>query len=207
MNQDVQIKQNIDREIQFLDTAGNFLLGERLGILSRDHSKKSSTDAWKFVNALHATQFWIGVRVVFGLAASYTLNPWWKVHRQTVHKFIGHYVDIAFKNQQSASQSDSGKTHKLTDTRRSQSLLQTLMQQTQDKDEARNQVIQALLALQNKTSTLISNTIFLLSRNPDIWNRLRQDMNHLSIKTATAKDLREIIILQNIFKEGMYEIL
>ena len=163
----------------------------------------STVGAWKFVNALHATQFWIGIRVIFGSVASYVFNPLWKIHRRTVYQFLDDHIDAALDREYSRAQERSPGTHSSLANQKPRSLLNVLLQQTKDKQEVRHQVLHALLALQNKTSTLLSNTIFLLSRSPDTWKQLRQEMTHLNVNQATPEDLRAVHLLQNIFNEGI----
>ncbi len=50
----------------------------------------------------------------------------------------------------------------------------------QNRIEIRNQIIQEMMAAQNTTAVLISNTFFLLSRSPAIWERLRDETASVS---------------------------
>ena len=123
----------------------------------------------------------------------------WRYHRRIVHRFVDDHINKALK-EGAVKPYDESKT--LNKPPMAQSLVKTLLNQTPDRIEVRNHIIQSLMALQNKTSILVSNTFFLLSRNPETWERLRNDLDKLNINTVTINELRGISLLQNIFKEG-----
>ena len=81
------------------------------------------------------------------------------------------------------------------------SLLQGLAEQTDDRLDIRNQVLQGMLAAQDTTSILLSNTIFLLSRSPKIYERLRQEVLALGPAPVSFDTLGQMKLLGNILKE------
>ena len=121
---------------------------------------------------------------------------------ESVQAMVCENISISFALAQGRFQPEVNDVHTDTVTHGSQSLLKVLLQQTKDKLEVRNQVIQVFIALQNKASTPLSNTIFLLSRSPETWIRLREETKHLNTDTCTVEDIKEAV-LQNIFREGI----
>lgn len=118
-----------------------------------------------------------------------------------MHQFIDHYINIALKREETKDcQNLNNQPNGEIDIRR-QSLIEDLAKQTSDVPKIRSQILQGLMAMQDTTSTLVSNTLFLLSRNPGLWHRLRQEVKDLNFQVSTVKALREIVLLQNILKE------
>ncbi|TGO20852.1 hypothetical protein BPAE_0261g00090 [Botrytis paeoniae] len=83
------------------------------------------------------------------------------------------------------------------------SLLEGLAKQTDDRIEIRKNIIQGMMAAQGTTYVLISNTLFLLSRNPDLYERLRDEVQHLDLGASSQLFdlLRDHVFLQNILRE------
>ncbi|CAG8961587.1 hypothetical protein HYFRA_00006121 [Hymenoscyphus fraxineus] len=185
-----------------LDMAGRFLLGQRLSEILKDQNAPPPVDSKTFLAALHASQSWVLLRVVFGALAQYFPNPKWKRDCRTLHSFVDHYVDRALAEEEKLQ-----GLKPITQTNSkiylpSFSLVRSLAKQTSSRYEIRSQVIQSILAMQDTTSTLLSNTIFLLSRNPTIWASLREEVLGQNGQ-LTAKELKKMTLLQNILKESL----
>ena len=118
------------------------------------------------------------------MSKSETVDQW-----QTVHKFIEFHIDRAL-------QDTSRKTEE-----RHRSLLENLLQRTNDKVDVRDHIIQGMMAAQDTTAILISNTIFLLSRDPTVWERLRAEVAPISSDPLTAEDTRRYKLLHNVLHE------
>lgn len=60
-----------------------------------------------------------------------------------------------------------------------------------------------MMAEQGTTYVLISNTLFLLSRNPDLYKRLRDEVQYLDLEASSQlfDILRDHVFLQNILRE------
>lgn len=85
------------------------------------------------------------------------------------------------------------------------SLLDNLAQQTTDRNEIRNQIIQGMMASQDTTSVLISNTVFLLSRDTSTWERLRAEAIAIGSTPLTAEGIRKSKLLHNVLYECKYQ--
>lgn len=84
---------------------------------------------------------------------------------------------------------------------RQPSLLDHLIDQTRDTLEIRNQIIQGMMAAQDTTSILISNTIFLLSRHPVIWRRLREEQASVDLEFFNSESAKRPGLLLNVLHE------
>lgn len=111
----------------------------------------------------------------------------WKI----VHKLLDYHIDRTC-NGQSPDFQGSGR-----------SLLHNLIQQNADKTEMRNQIIQGMMAAQDTTAILISNSIYLLSRHPHIWRRLRDEVATVDLAKIRVEDFRKLDLLRNTLYEGI----
>ena len=90
---------------------------------------------------------------------------------------------------------------KRTSSHHHRSLLDGLAEQTSDRIEIRNQIIQGMMAAQDTTVVLLSNTFFLLSRSPAIWERLRNETASVGSRPLTLEDTKNFRLLRNILYE------
>lgn len=176
-----------------------FLLGQRFDVLENERPN-GIPDASAFLKALHAAQFWANMRIFFGFLGRICSTVIWRPYLRTVHRFVDHYVKLALqqssleKNQPLGDKADLGTPHQ------SQNLVSALALQTDDPIEIRWQIIQSLLLMHETTSTLLSNTLFLLSRHPSIWEQLRKDLQYMN-PAMTMTKLGQCRTLQNVLKE------
>ncbi|KAA8566476.1 hypothetical protein EYC84_009038 [Monilinia fructicola] len=70
--------------------------------------------------------------------------------------------------------------------------------------EIRSQIIQGMLVTQDTTGIVLSNTLFLLSRAPEVWSRLREEVAGIgSVEDWRAPDLKNLRLLHNCIKESL----
>lgn len=158
-----------------------------------------------FLDAFHASMSWGGLRVFLcSFGAPLIPNPTWTRHLRTVHDFVDHHVDMAIQNirHETASISSKGKGPEVTFQH--ESVLLSLMKHTKDREEVRWQILHSMLAMSDTCSTLASNVLFLLSREPSIWKRLRHEIRGLDIDSVTVEVLTQLSLLRSILKEGRY---
>ena len=125
-------------------------------------------------------------RLGFLLPNSATVDHW-----RVVHEFIDSYVDQTLKESRSKPAQENHV-----------SLLRSLAHQTDIRLEMRNQVIQGMMAASESVPILLSNTIFLLSRHPEVWTQLRQEATSVKPGPLTVDSVRQINFVQNILNEG-----
>ncbi|ESZ92447.1 hypothetical protein SBOR_7164 [Sclerotinia borealis F-4128] len=176
----------------FLDLSLQFLLGERL---ASTYSGNSPMDMHTFKEAFNAAQGWMGIRLAFGKfgrGISLFSNKW-KESCTIVHSFVNHHINNALENSDISKSKDSAS-----------SLLDNLIMRGTDLAEIRSQIIQGMLVTQDTTGIVLSNTIFLLSRAPNIWSRLREEVASLGLVEGwKAADLKNLKLLHNCIKESL----
>ena len=179
---------------QSVENASQFVLGESLGLLSEDEPKDIPVSGEAFSKAFQLSLMGCGLRMFLGLfrilvPRSITTQQW-----QIVHKFFDFYVDKALLRMTNEEPDPLQKRP---------SVLNTLVHQTTDRHEIRNQAIHAMVAAQDTTPTLLSNTLFCLSRSPDVWDRLRAEVASVGANTLTIEEATNFELLRNILNECM----
>lgn len=162
---------------------------------SDEDERKKATD---FIKAFNASM--IGMGFSFMIGPFKFLVP--KSLTTVAHKQVYDYIDV-FVNKA------LGKTREETTMRTNphlpmqKILLEGLAKQTDDRIEIRQNIIQGMIAAQGTTYVLISNTLFLLSLNPELYQRLRDEVEYLDLEASSQLfgSLRDHVFLQNILRE------
>lgn len=176
-----------------MDNSTQFVLGEPLGLLDKLDSRHLPVSGEKFLEAFRRSLLGCGLSMMLGPLRYLIPRSMTTKQYQIVHQFFDHYVDKAVQL------ADSKQLDPL-DGR--QSVLNSTVQQTVNKMEVRSQTMQAMLAAQDTLPTLICNTLFCLSRNPTIWDRLRAEVASIGDTNLTIEDTRKLPLLRNVLSES-----
>jgi len=98
-------------------------------------------------------------------------DPKWYKACKRVHRFADYYVDKALEYRQQFLASKGSHESQ------SRTLLQSMAEQTDNRENLRWQMLQAHMAAQETTGNLLANVFFLLSRHPKVWHELRKEVN------------------------------
>ncbi|KAI9705363.1 MAG: hypothetical protein M1820_005193 [Bogoriella megaspora] len=178
-------------QVLFVDTASLFIFGQSLGVLTGSKHADLPYNGKAFSKAFMLSLKSCGMRNVLGILSvflpkSATSDQW-----QIVHNFVDSLID--------RGQRPSGM-----ETREaSRSLLNQLLKQMEDKVGIRNQAIQGMMASQDTTAMLVSNTLFLLSRHPDVWQRLKSEVAAVTSNALTVEETRKFKLLRNVLNESL----
>ncbi len=148
--------------------------------------------------------FGSGFRIALGPLRFLFRDSKWPTACEETHRFADYYVDKALQWRQERTQllNIHATGRELKDHRQQHILLHGMAEQTEDRTELRNQILQALMAAQETTSVLISNVFFLLSRHPTVWQRLRQEALLLEDHEITVDNLQNMKYLRNVLNES-----
>jgi cytochrome P450 len=152
-------------------------------------------DIGSFIHDFHDAMFYCGMRIILGRLRF--LVPRKKMEKafKSSHDFLDFYISKAF------AEKDIGHHESTAGT----SLLQGLVQQTDDRTDIRNQMIQNLMASSDTISILLSNTLFLLSRHPEIWKDLRAVvLSSFKDDELTIESLNSARLIRNVLFEGKF---
>ena len=148
--------------------------------------------------------FGSGFRIALGPLKFLFRDSKWPRACETTHRFAEYYVDKALQWRQERMHLEKIKSTggELKDHRQQHILLHGMAEQTEDRTELRNQILQALMAAQETTSVLISNVFFLLSRHLNVWQRLRHEALSLEDHEITVDTLQNMKYLRNVLNES-----
>lgn len=162
---------------------------------SNEDERKKATD---FIKAFNAS--------MIGMGFSFMIGPFKfpvpKSLTTVAHKQAYDYVDV-FVNKALGTTREETTMRTNPHLPMQKSLLEGLAKQTDDRIEIRQNIIQGMMAAQGNTYVLISNTLFLLSRNPELYQRLRDEVEYLDLEASSQLfgPLRDHVFLQNILRE------
>ncbi|KAJ2932579.1 hypothetical protein H1R20_g4532, partial [Candolleomyces eurysporus] len=188
-----------------LDAATEFLLGNSVRSLSEGlpypfnytGNKTTLSDtsellATQFVKSFTAAQETTAFRIRFG--DHWPLVSFWKdelkEHMKVVHAFIDPIVAVAIDKKKSTVVVEKDE----------ETLLENLVNSTEDPIILRDEVMNLLVAGRDTTASLLTYTIYMLAEHPDTLSRLREEIL-TSIgpdRKPTYADLREMKYLRAV---------
>ncbi|TGO12463.1 hypothetical protein BTUL_0088g00400 [Botrytis tulipae] len=173
----------------FIDTSTEFLFGESMDMLSPEQPVRSQ----EFLDAFH-----------YGKLAFLYRDKEYYDSIKVAHAFADFYVDKAIEypidrlsKKEPAQKDKSGYKYVL---------LHDMAMQTDNRNELRSQILHVFLAGHKSSAITIGNALFQLSRNPSVWEKLRQEVieaHGTSVSSFTHDNLRKLKCLQNVIKETL----
>jgi cytochrome P450 len=151
----------------------------------------------QFVDAFHKALFTTGLRVTLGRLAGFAPTGAHHAACARIYEYLDFCVDKALDTRDGVLKSERI-------TQKQSSMIEGLAAQTDDKPYMRSQILQGMMASQDTTAVLISNTIFLLSRHLQIWDELQLQISQLADRIYSFNELSDFTFPQNILKECKY---
>lgn len=161
-----------------------------------------SDESEAFLKAFDHAMLGSGIRIALGPFKLLFPTSQWKNSCKTTHKFAEKYVSKALKLRSASTSNTTKRTDNIGI--KHTTLLHGMAEQTDDPVTLRNEILQALMAAQETTASLICNVLFLLSRNERVWQKLRQEVVAIGDAPLDAEVLRSLSFLRNILNEGMF---
>ncbi|KAI9643327.1 hypothetical protein NHQ30_007946 [Ciborinia camelliae] len=179
----------------YLETSLKFLIGISPNTSDEEERKKAAD----FIKAFNASMIGMGLSFMIGPFKFLVPKSLTSVAHRQVYDYIDLFIDKALKKTREEPAN--------LQTPMQKSLLEGLAKQTDDRIEIRQNVIQGMLAAQGTTYVLISNTLFLLSRSPNHYKRLREEVQYLDLDASPRlfDRLRDQDFLHNILRECKLE--
>ncbi|KAL8832811.1 MAG: hypothetical protein Q9170_004733 [Blastenia crenularia] len=141
--------------------------------------------------------FGSGFRIALGSFKVLWRSSKWRQACLTTHRFAEKYVDKAIAYRRKLESEDS--THTAGEGMgRYQNLLYNMAEQTEDRTELRNEILQAVMAAQETTAVF-----FMLSRHPSVWNKLRHEALSLTEDQLEMDVLLNLKYLRNVVNETL----
>ena len=84
--------------------------------------------------------------------------------------------------------------------------LHELAKQTKDKIQIRSELLNILLAGRDTTASLLSDVWFEVAKRPDIWAKLRAEVDQLNGERPTLAQIKDMKYLEYVLKECLRSI-
>jgi cytochrome P450 len=177
-----------------LDSATEFLFGDSINSLSSTEGSEED----RFGKAFDLAQSRLVSRSRLGKLVFLLRDKEFDQACRSVHKFVDNIVFKALERARplDAEKSIDGKGHAERYT-----FLTELLRSTQDPKQLRDELLNILLAGRDTTASLLSNTFHVLARRPDIWKKLRAEVDELHGRRPDYETLRNMKYLKCILNE------
>ncbi|KAF2743154.1 putative cytochrome P450 alkane hydroxylase [Sporormia fimetaria CBS 119925] len=171
-----------------MDTATEFLFNHSTNSLRMlDQQESSANEDVQFARAFNAAQQDIVTRVRFGplyrLLSKNTVKEGADAVKMC-HAYVDRFVDdaVRWREEQDLEKKGSSDERYV--------FIHELAKQTKDKTRIRNELINILLAGRDTTASLLSNMFFEFAKRPEVWRKLREEVEGLQGRIPSYEELR-----------------
>ena len=126
----------------------------------------------------------------------------WLKSCAVTHKFVDKYVEMALDYRRRQANKTPSSTLREDESKSKPILLHAIAEQTEDTVELRYEILQALMAAQETTATLISNAFFLLSRHIPVWEKLRNEVLAIGDREVDVDCIQGLTYLRQVLNES-----
>ena len=175
-----------------MDSATEFLFGESTGCLN----PKSNDENIEFAHAFNRSQEAIAEVFRTGKIGEWLRGPMMKDDRKYCQDFVDKFVRKGLEHRKRL---DLEKADANADDR--YVFLYELVKRTTDPVQLRAELMNVLLAGRDTTASLLSDIWFVLARRPDIWAKLREEVDALSGEKPTFEQIKDMRYLRWVLNE------
>ncbi|KAL9109109.1 MAG: hypothetical protein Q9227_006200 [Pyrenula ochraceoflavens] len=185
---------------QTLDSATEFLFGESA------HSQVSpeGSRAHEFSEAFDYAQSQLTFRHRLGRLSVFIYNPKFSAACKTVHEWVDQFVFKALEYRKmhgTKTNKQDGNIENSSSTDERYVFLNELAKVTSDPKQLRDELLNILLAGRDTTAGLLSHTIHALARHPDVWTKLKHEVDTLEGRKPNYESLRNMQYLKSVLNE------
>ena len=173
-----------------IDSATEFLFGESTNCLAPGTETTSNAE---FAGAFNRSQEHIAQNSRLQGLTSYFPPPELKKDIKYVHDFVDRYVARRLGSRKLQDTKEA--------TEESYIFLHELVKETQDPLRIRSELLNVLLAGRDTTASLLSNAWFVIAKRPDIWVKLRAEVDQLGGENPTYEQLKGMKYLKAVLNE------
>jgi len=179
-----------------LDSATEFLFGESTDCLA---SGKVAVRNLRFAEAFNRSQEAIAEITRSGKLGQWLRNSSFKNDVKFVHEFVDHFV---YKGLDYRNTLDLSKGPPEPKEGERYVFLNELAKRNADPIQIRSELLNVLLAGRDTTASLLSDVWFVLARRPDIWAKLRAEVDELGGEQPTYQQIKDMKYLRMVLNEG-----
>jgi cytochrome P450 len=174
-----------------LDTSSEFIFGEAMGAL------QNSKQCDDFMNAFEYAQRGTGIRSILGrLKFLHRDKEWWRACQQ-VTDYADKHVDLALGRLDDQKMRDE-EQHQSEPLR----LVDEMAHDTQDRVTLRSHIISVFSPAHDGAATTLTNAVFHLARNPNVWEKLKAEIDPTKGKLLDYELLNTYQYVEWVLKES-----
>lgn len=175
-----------------MDSATEFLFGESTSCLAAE----SSHGNVEFAEAFNRSQEAIAEGFRTGKIGQWLRGSMTKNDRKFCQDFVDKFVQkgLEYRKTLDVEKMDAKAGDRYV-------FLYELVKRTTDPVQLRAELMNILLAGRDTTASLLSDTWFVLARRPDIWAKLREEVDALGGEKPTLQQIKDMKYLRWVFNE------
>lgn len=177
-----------------LDSATEFLLGESVDVLR----SPAGSEQQLFGQAFDFAQTELNFRLRLGPFVWLYRNKDFDRACVRVHNFVDRFVAKALEFRRESLAGGKANEEK---QKGKYIFMNELALATDDPIQIRSEILNILLAGRDTTAGLLSNTFHVLARRPDVWAKLKYEVDQLGGKRPDYETLRNMKYLKHVLNE------
>lgn len=83
-------------------------------------------------------------------------------------------------------------------------LVHEMARESQNREELCSQLLNVFFAGRDTPAVALSNIFFCLARHPNVWEKIREEIEELEIEHLTFERLKSLRYVQYVINEGMF---
>jgi cytochrome P450 len=181
-----------------LDSATEFLFGHSVGSLVPG----GSYDGQQFAEAFNSSLETLTQRVRLGKLLFIHRDKKFTESCKIVHEFADNFVRRALDYRKSLDPEKALESDNETPQR--YIFLNELAKKCDDPKRIRDELLNILLAGRDTTASLLSNTFNVISKRPDVWSKLREEVDQLGGRRPSYEELRNMKYVKYVLNECLF---
>lgn len=185
------------------DVATDFMFGESIESLLHPDSELAL-----FLSAFQEAQIGLEERWRLGSLARILPQPQFYRNVALVHSYFERHVEQALQYRKVLELKEANETGKNDDALQAKVesegryvFLRELAKITQNKLLLRDELLSVFLAGRDTTASLLSNVFFVLARRPDLWLKIREEVESLDGAAPTLEQVNSMVYIRNSLSE------
>jgi len=183
-----------------MDTATEFLFNHSTNSLRMLGKQDDSNEDVVFAKAFNFAQADIVTRLRLSFLDRLRQNKEGKDAIRICHAYVDKWVDqaVAWREEQERKEK-AGQAPK----EERYVFIHELAKQTKDKKRIRDELINILLAGRDTTASLLSNMFFMIAKQPEVWQRIREEVASLEGRMPSYEELRNLKYVKWCLNESL----
>jgi cytochrome P450 len=173
--------------------ATDFLFGQSTDVLGTGESREKGV---KFGEAFAYATEYVGNVARLGPLAKLLPDKKYDESEKYVHEYLQYYVHRALDQRKDGAEKPDEDSKRYV-------FIEQLAKSISDPKKIQDELLNILLAGRDTTAGLLSHLFYILARNPDIFEKLRAEVNKLEGREPTFEQIKDMKYLQYCLNEAL----